>query len=102
MPQGDRTGPMGEGPMTGRGLGPCAGYPNPGFAGRRGFGRGFGRGRGFRFRRFQGVPIQPVYQEPVAQPVTLTKNEEKKILEAELKDIELEKKEIEKRLRELK
>ena len=65
MPGYDRTGPRGEGPLTGRGLGPCGG----------GFRRGFGR-------RY-------------AEPVTLSKEEEKKILQAE-------KKEIEKRLKELK
>ena len=53
MPRGDRTGPEGRGQMTGRGLGYCAGYDQPGFTagGRgRGFGRGYGRGmsgRGF-------------------------------------------------------
>jgi len=31
MPGGDRTGPMGMGPMTGRAAGYCAGYPLPGF-----------------------------------------------------------------------
>ena len=31
MPRGDGTGPAGMGPMTGRGLGPCAGYPTPGY-----------------------------------------------------------------------
>jgi hypothetical protein len=53
MPWGDRTGPAGLGPMTGRGAGYCAGYPVPGFAnpwvpawGGRGRGWG-GRGRGF-------------------------------------------------------
>ncbi len=50
MPGGDRTGPMGYGPMTGRGAGLCAGYNVPGFAnalpGRGGFGRGWGMGRG--------------------------------------------------------
>ncbi len=59
MPGGDRTGPMGMGPMTGRGAGYCAGFstggygnlmPGRGFAyGRsrgRGFSRGFGRGMG--------------------------------------------------------
>ena len=48
MPGGDRTGPAGMGPMTGRGAGFCAGYPMPGYmnpVGGRGFG-GFGRGRG--------------------------------------------------------
>jgi hypothetical protein len=47
MPGGDRTGPAGMGPMTGRSAGYCAGYPEPGYAGfafKRGF--GFGRGRG--------------------------------------------------------
>ena len=32
MPQGDKTGPNGEGPMTGRGMGYCSGYDNPGYA----------------------------------------------------------------------
>jgi len=47
MPGGDRTGPMGLGPMTGRAAGLCAGYPAPGYMS-SGFGRGsYGRGRGF-------------------------------------------------------
>ncbi|HET58186.1 MAG TPA: hypothetical protein ENN35_07075 [Deltaproteobacteria bacterium] len=49
MPGGDRTGPMGMGPMTGRAAGYCAGYGVPGYtspAYGRGFGFGFGRGRG--------------------------------------------------------
>ena len=51
MPGGDRTGPLGMGPMTGRAAGYCAGYPVPGFAnsipgcGFWGWGRGGGRGR---------------------------------------------------------
>ncbi|BCW99491.1 MAG: hypothetical protein KatS3mg024_2318 [Armatimonadota bacterium] len=43
MPFRDGTGPLGEGPMTGRGLGPCSGNPVPFVPGRGGF---FGRGRG--------------------------------------------------------
>ena len=31
MPWGDRTGPWGLGPMTGRAVGYCAGYPVPGY-----------------------------------------------------------------------
>jgi len=53
MPGGDRTGPMGAGPMTGRAAGYCAGYPGPGsmnVIGGRGFGGG-GGGRGGRGRR---------------------------------------------------
>lgn len=52
MPGGDGTGPMGMGPMTGRGAGYCAGFAGPGFAGRffggGFFGRGRGGGRGWR------------------------------------------------------
>lgn len=53
MPRGDRTGPMGMGPMTGRAAGYCAGFDTPGFQNPvpgRGFGMGFGRGRGARGR----------------------------------------------------
>ncbi len=31
MPRGDGTGPLGLGTLTGRRLGPCAGYPAPGW-----------------------------------------------------------------------
>jgi len=53
MPLGDRTGPAGLGPMTGRGVGYCAGYSVPGYMNRvpgrgGGFGRGWGRGFGWR------------------------------------------------------
>ena len=47
MPFGDRTGPAGLGPMTGRGAGYCAGYGMPGYANPM-YGRGGFRGRGFR------------------------------------------------------
>jgi len=40
MPGGDGTGPMGRGPMSGRGLGYCAGFRMPGS--RRGPGRAAG------------------------------------------------------------
>jgi len=71
MPRGDRTGPAGMGPMTGRGAGPCAGYDVPGYATpgpRRGLGwRGFGRGFGRRTRFYAGgygpdwdaIPVPP-------------------------------------------
>ena len=55
MPGGDRTGPTGGGPRTGRGAGFCtgnevAGYANPAMRGRGG---GMGRGRAFG----PGVPV---------------------------------------------
>lgn len=50
MPRGDKTGPNGEGPGTGRQQGYCSGNDSPGYAvsGRglgRGLAKGFGRGR---------------------------------------------------------
>ncbi|MCD6153485.1 hypothetical protein DRQ29_02850 [bacterium] len=53
MPGGDRTGPAGMGPMTGRAAGYCGGYQAPGFAnpiGGFGRGAGFGRGGGWGYR----------------------------------------------------
>ena len=48
MPGGDHTGPMGRGPRTGRGAGPCNGNTMSG-NGKRGFSGGQGR-RGHRHR----------------------------------------------------
>ena len=85
MPGQDRTGPRGEGPLSGRGLGPCG----RGLARGRGFGRGFGRGlglgRGAGFGRGFGWN----------EPVELSKEEQKKILEAEKQEIDKRLKEIE-------
>lgn len=53
MPAGDRTGPVGMGPRTGRGQGYCSGYDAPGWA-HPGFGRGFARGRGYGGRGMRG------------------------------------------------
>jgi Family of unknown function (DUF5320) len=67
MPFGDRTGPLGLGPGTGRRMGFCAGFSAPGplnnpvpgrgwFGSSRGFGC-FGRGRGWRnLFRATGLP----------------------------------------------
>lgn len=63
MPGGDRTGPLGAGPRTGRGMGYCSGYNLPGYASqtadlrsRFGIGRG-GGGRGWRNRFYAtGIP----------------------------------------------
>ena len=110
MPRGDRTGPAGFGPMTGRGLGYCAGYGQPGFmapgfGGGRGWGRGWGRGygRGFGWGRFGGYgpyyEPYPPYSQPYYQP---TKKEEKEMLEDDVTDLEEELKAIKARLSELK
>jgi hypothetical protein len=96
MPGGDRTGPSGRGPMTGRAFGYCAGYNYPGYAnagyGRsfrsgRGFGRGFGRGRDIRWREYQR---DPYYLESPDYPQIYPRSskEEKEYLENLVKNLE--------------
>ncbi len=72
MPRGDRTGPMGAGPMTGRGAGYCAGFSAPGFANpaqRLGMERGFrGGGRGWRHWYYAtGLPYWARFAPPTAE-----------------------------------
>ncbi|MBN2421927.1 DUF5320 domain-containing protein [Candidatus Woesearchaeota archaeon] len=106
MPQGDRTGPNGQGSMTGRGMGYCNGYNSPGFTRGMPMGRGFGYSRGFGFRRgfgrgFRRIPVRAVPQEfvPVRQ---YTKEEEIQNLKNELNILEQEKKDINQELEEVK
>lgn len=107
MPYGDRTGPEGRGPRTGRGLGYCAGYDSPGYTRGvgRGMGRGFGRGRGRGFGRgfgrrahYDDAPPEsyyvPVYREPAPE-------DEKKYLEGYVKSLEEELEAVKKRMKEL-
>ncbi len=101
MPQGDGTGPNGQGSMTGRGMGYCAGFNTPGFVNQgygRGMGRGFGRGRGFgwRVKAIQPMPIQQM------QPQVITEKQEKQYLKEELETLKQDMEEIQKRLKELK
>ena len=88
MPGGDRTGPSGLGPMTGRAAGYCAGYPVPGYVnpalgrgfgggGRGGFARGYGwrhwyqaTGLPGRARAVYGYPIVGESPYPYAPEVT--------------------------------
>jgi len=124
MPRGDRTGPWGAGPMTGRAAGYCAGYSVPGYVNPvNGYGRGWGRGRGRGYGRGWGrgfgrggfgypqpVVVQPAYQpayQPVAQPqspeqeITALENYHKS-LEAEKSDLEQEMGGVKARIEELK
>lgn len=80
MPRGDRSGPYGAGPLTGRAAGYCAGYTVPGYMNpRRGYARGFGRGwrRGFGRGWGRGwyaytphVIVQPSYPQVTPPPQT--------------------------------
>ena len=114
MPGGDRTGPEGYGPRTGRNLGYCAGYNSPGFTegisrgrgfgqGRsRGYGRGFlARGRGFWHRGYQPDPYRKPsldYKETYSE---LSREDEKAHLENIVRGIEGELKAIKERIQEL-
>jgi len=112
MPRGDRRGPEGLGPMTGRGAGFCEGAAAPGFmnygtaggfgAGRnyggrfagagfgRGIGRGPGRGNGRGFMPYYGAATQDVSPESekgfIENEVTYLKNQLKS-LEGRLSDM---------------
>ena len=114
MPRGDRTGPAGWGPMTGRGMGYCAGYDAPGYAGpASGFGRGMGRGwwggggRGWRHRYYAtGLPRWARYDHPPAWAYgpyrpAMTEEQEVELLKDQADALRREMEVITKRLEEL-
>lgn len=80
MPGFDKTGPMGAGPMTGRGFGPCG----LGLGWRRRFGAGRGMGRYFGGWSF------PQTKEDKAKALA----EYRKALEEELEDVKKEEEEV--------
>jgi hypothetical protein len=106
MPRGDRTGPGGAGPMTGRAAGYCAGYSVPGYLNTvggwgRGRGRGYGKGWGRGFGRgWYAYPppaiVQPAYPQayPIA-PQPQTPEQEVAALENYQKDLEADKANLE-------
>lgn len=97
MPRGDKTGPNGQGMMTGRKMGYCAGFNVPGFMNGAGFGGGFGGGFGRgcgRGRRFWGVNTVNFQQMPVQQ-------NEKEMLKMESESLKARLEELTKRLEEL-
>ncbi|MFA7209455.1 MAG: DUF5320 domain-containing protein [Parcubacteria group bacterium] len=80
MPQQDTTGPMGMGPMTGRGAGSC------GKGSGLGMGRGYGRAMcGWFYQKYQAMP----------------KNERKDMLKSEIEDLKQEMRMVEEELEEL-
>ncbi len=115
MPRGDKTGPLGEGPMTGRAAGRCAGNAAPDLADRpargrgafarlagyrRGGGLGPGGGRGHRNRFFTtGVPFSTYADQepgPFLQP-----DDEIPLLKKESLRLKSMLETVEKRLRQL-
>ena len=117
MPGGDRTGPAGLGPMTGRRAGFCAGYPAAGFMnpawGRGGGGRGRGRGSGgggWRHRHgylATGMPGWqwgwPTYPPPPTAPFApfMTKEQELEVLRNQAKAFERALEDLNRRIREV-
>lgn len=114
MPYGDRTGPDGYGPRSGRGRGYCNGYDHPGYmdtypgmgygrgygrgrGGGRGYGRGFGRGYGRGYFR-RPLDREPVYVETYPEP---TPDQEKTYLQQTLDYLEQEIKTVKDRIKEL-
>ena len=102
MPGGDGTGPIGRGPMTGRALGTCAGYPNPGYY-NPGYGQGYGRGRSRGIGRgLWGRGRRFWYRENIDMPFNQPRIEdEKTYLENMVKDLEEELKSVKDRLQNL-
>ncbi|MBE0673074.1 MAG: DUF5320 domain-containing protein [Bacteroidales bacterium] len=111
MPLGDRRGPSGMGPGTGRAFGYCYGFDSPGHTrepgsgmgrgGWSGYGRGLGRGRSFmtgRGRGFYGQGFAPGF--PAEMPA-MNKDEKIKMLKSKIDYLNNEQKNIEKRLKEL-
>ena len=106
MPRGDRTGPDGMGPMTGRRLGFCNGYDSPGFTKgfpRGGGGYGFNRhwGRGMRFNRGMGYG-RGYYPAPAYPSYEYSEQDEVKYLENEVKALSEQLNALQTRLSELK
>jgi hypothetical protein len=92
MPKGDKTGPQGAGPMTGRAAGYCAGYPVPGYMNPApGYGRRWGRGRGRGWRRGRFIYPAPAVVVQPAYPVAQTPEQEIASLETYQKSLEEEK-----------
>jgi len=110
MPRGDRTGPMGMGPMTGRAAGFCAGYDAPGYAssaggrawGGRGGAGGRGGGRGWRNMYYAtGLPGWARTGAGFPSAPAWTAEQERAALQAQARAMEEALQGVRERLREL-
>lgn len=84
MPRCNRQGPLGQGPMTGRGLGPCGCAVTKGnyFSGGRHMGEGYGMHIGRNFNRFSYQPELTMEQQKELL------SEKKAILENEIANLQ--------------
>ena len=107
MPGGDKTGPAGLGPMTGRAAGSCAGYPTAGYTNRGGGGGYWGWGRGRRRSWFRRWAWPGRRRAPIGYPTArsgwpaMTKEQELEILKGQAEYFEGALGDIKKRLEEL-
>lgn len=105
MPGGDRTGPAGMGPMTGRAAGYCAGYPVPGYmnphGGRWGGGFGRGRGRGWGFPGADWMGATPYGWSPDPYAAPYSPDQERQALDGQVKYFESQLDSLRKRIAEL-
>lgn len=92
MPGGDRTGPSGQGPLTGRRMGYCVCEDRSSYMLNSGY--GYGRGRGFRrgFGPGRGMGYGNFYQE------NITDVSEKTLLENEIRILKEQLSSLENRL----
>jgi len=103
MPGGNRTGPMGAGPMTGRGAGFCAGYAVPGTMrqmGGCGLGRGGGRGRRNQFFA-TGIPGWARASNFAGFPAASTTEQEQQALKQQAQYLHDSLEAVQKRIQEL-
>jgi len=73
MPSGDRTGPNGSGPMSGRQMGSCGGANTASFGGGRG--RGFAKNRSGLRRMNRAFEVESINEQPVNNEVNSLKEE---------------------------
>lgn len=100
MPRGNGMGPNGMGPMTGRGVGRCAGYANPGYM--NGLGLGYGRGRGYG-RMYYACDLyqRPYFTVMNAEMPYTSSIDEKEVLANHAKALESQLMDIKNRLADL-
>jgi len=99
VPRGDGTGPMGMGPMTGRGAGFCAGYTAPSYINP---GMGYCRGRGFRRRLYYiGIPAWDPTGYSAYGGAFKPSEDEKEYLSSQLEVLENQLQQVKKHLKDI-
>lgn len=81
MPRRDGSGPVGQGPLTGRGLGNCTGVQNTAYGYGRGLGMRQGAGCGRGFGRFYTAAPTPITYASQKDLLTAQQNDLKNRLE---------------------